>query len=146
MKPIKRILSDHHFDKLCALDTLHSLLTLNTLQSISKDIVDRLKLKQNEPLIVKMKKIKILSDLFVKYGCEMSLKELVMTTKNPNKHVKIEAIKSIGECGRLLTKISNDGKEVNENQSKNIGMILQVLIGLLKFKDEQIMTESMISL
>lgn len=118
MKPLKRVLSDHHFDKLCALDTLHSLLSLNHTAP-SKDVLDRLKLKQNEPLIVKTDKIRILSEIFVTYSDELALRELVSATKNPNKLVKMEAIKSIGECGRLLTKQGGD-----ENQAKNIGMIL----------------------
>ena len=42
-------MNDHHFDKMCALETLHVLLNLNMISELSNDIIDRLKIKLNEP-------------------------------------------------------------------------------------------------
>lgn len=108
-KPLKRVMNDHHFDKLCAIQTLHCLLMQNfplgdnVWQSNAKDIIQRLKIKQNEPTFLKKEKLQFFLDIFKKFQCQLAMKELISTTKNPKKSVKLEAIKALGECGLTLS-------------------------------------------
>lgn len=71
-------------------------------QTLPNDLIDRLKIKQNEPTEVKLKKLTILQGVAIKSNNEASLREIIYLTKNPTKKVKLLAIKSLGECGRVL--------------------------------------------
>jgi len=91
-----------------------------------KFIIEKLKVKQNEPFLLKQKKILLLKDFVQKYQNEECLKEIIHCTKKPQKQLKIEAIKALGECMYL----KSEGK--NEHSQQHINMVLQVLLDQLK--------------
>lgn len=52
------------------------------------------------------------------------------------------AVQSIGECGKSISDI----KDPSQKQAQTLSTIIQTLIGLLRQKDDEIMTESMVAL
>jgi len=134
LAPLKRVLNSHHYDRLYALETLHYICQLDPVSVLTPHILQKVKIKLNEPHPVKLKKLEILTDVFSKYQIhqDVALKEILHHTKSPCKPLQIKAIQSLGAIGQ---------------QSKgDLHRILHQLIALLLASDEDVMTESIVSL
>ena len=98
---VKRVLSEHHFEKLLMLETLEQILIVD--QSLILPFIGKLKCKGNEPLQVKLKKLSIMKQVYLSYGSDEVLKEVLSLVRTPQLEVKKEAIRIIGDCGYALS-------------------------------------------
>ena len=103
------------------------------------EIISKLKLKVGDPISISDKKLQLLQSIVIHHESQAALKEIIwVAQKWPKRGVRALAIKVLGEAGRSMS--------TQKERVEGASQIVDILIGLLKTRDELIMTESIVAL
>ena len=92
-----------------------------------------------DPVSLSNKKLELLQSLVMQHESQAALKEITwVAQKWPKKGVRMLAIKALGEVGRSMS--------TQKERAEGASQIVDILIGMLKTRDEVIMTESIVAL
>lgn len=92
-----------------------------------------------DPVSLSDKKLELLQSLVTQHEYQAALKEITwVAQKWPKKGVRMLAIKALGEVGRSMS--------TQKERAEGASQIVDILIGMLKTRDEVIMTESIVAL
>jgi hypothetical protein len=92
-----------------------------------------------DPVSLSDKKVELLQSLVTHHEYQAALKEITwVAQKWPKKGVRMLGIKALGEVGRSMS--------TQKERAEGASQIVDILIGMLKTRDEVIMTESIVAL
>ena len=85
------------------------------------------------------KKLELLQTIVIQHESQTALKEITwVAQKWPKRGVRVLAIKALGEVGRSMS--------TQKERAEGASQIVDILIGMLKTRDEIVMTESIVAL
>ena len=92
-----------------------------------------------DPVSLSDKKLELLQTIVIQHESQTALKEITwVAQKWPKRGVRVLAIKALGEVGRSMS--------TQKERAEGASQIVDILIGMLKTRDEIVMTESIVAL